>query len=318
MTINADDYKLIEIKSNNENMESVQAICEHGNGIMRIFQIFDGIYLSYNDFHTLEVESKYKATKKIFCLDFCKEGCIEQNITKNRRIYTKSNDIRIDTLGDHSGNFYFPLSHYHGLTLSFELEEASNSLGNFLEENDLELKKIQEKFCINNMPYFIHKNDELNKLFLKFYELPKSNKKLYMKIITIEILIFLDSLQFDIENDNKEYFYKSVTQKIKKIYKLITTDLQHHYTIESLASKYSLSQTTLKKAFKEMYGDPINTFLKKYKLNKARDLLITSDMKIESIAFSIGYKSPGKFSMSFKKQIGLTPIEYRSQYYDKK
>ena len=90
--------------------------------------------------------------------------------------------------------------------------------------------------------------------------------------------------------------------------------MDQDFTIEGLAEQFDISQTALKDCFKSLYGKPIYTWLKEYRIGKAREYLTEwEDMSIADIAGAVGYKSQAKFGAVFKKLCGMTPNEYRNQ-----
>ena len=50
-----------------------------------------------------------------------------------------------------------------------------------------------------------------------------------------------------------------------------------------------------------------------YRLNKARDMLINTDMKIYEIAYAVGYTTPSYFSKMYRDFMGVGPEVTRSQ-----
>lgn len=73
-----------------------------------------------------------------------------------------------------------------------------------------------------------------------------------------------------------------------------------------------LSPVYISKIFKEETGEsPIN-YLIKIRLEKARDILLTSEGgSIKSIANSVGYEDVYHFSKLFKKYYGISPLYYK-------
>ena len=48
-------------------------------------------------------------------------------------------------------------------------------------------------------------------------------------------------------------------------------------------------------------------------MDKAKELLMTTDMKTFEVAYAVGYKDPSYFSATFKKTQGMTVRDYRSR-----
>ncbi|NOY10392.1 MAG: helix-turn-helix transcriptional regulator, partial [Spirochaetes bacterium] len=54
-------------------------------------------------------------------------------------------------------------------------------------------------------------------------------------------------------------------------------------------------------------------YLTDVRLQKAKELLLYSDMSITSIAYEVGYQDSNYFSSLFKKVEGITPSEYKNK-----
>lgn len=50
---------------------------ETGEGTIIIYEVFPGVALSYNDFHTRYYDSEFKPDRNLFCIDHCREGRLE-------------------------------------------------------------------------------------------------------------------------------------------------------------------------------------------------------------------------------------------------
>ena len=75
-----------------------------------------------------------------------------------------------------------------------------------------------------------------------------------------------------------------------------------------------MNTSTLKAVFKTVYGLPIATYMKEYRIHRAMELLRERDDSIASIAEQVGYGSQGKFTKAFKDVTQLLPTEYRKNH----
>ncbi|MCT4543811.1 MAG: AraC family transcriptional regulator [Vallitalea sp.] len=283
-----------------------------GNGVITSYQVLDGIRINYNDFHMSSFRSEFVSNTNMFCVDHCKEGRIEQEIKSGVYSYIETGDLRIDNRFNHNTDFYFPLSHYHGITIAFEVDKADASIKKIFPDFPVSVVILSKKFCHNNRNYFLRSATSIEHIFSELYNVPQEIKLYYYKIKVLELLLFLSGLEIDDSEIIKPYFYKSQTEKIKSIHTLITSDIQKHYTLEQLSEKYNISLTGMKTCFKAVYGDSLFAYLRKYRINKATMLLRTTDLNIAAVANEVGYNSPSKFSAAFKKEIGINPLEYRN------
>lgn len=88
-------------------------------------------------------------------------------------------------------------------------------------------------------------------------------------------------------------------------------DIQNHLeesiTIEELVRKTDMSKASFHRRFKEIFNDSPIQYIKKVKLNKAREYILFEKMKIVDAAYKVGYESPAQFSREFKTQFGFPP-----------
>jgi len=66
--------------------------------------------------------------------------------------------------------------------------------------------------------------------------------------------------------------------------------------------------------FSQTVGKTFISYLTSLRIEKAKELLSQTDMKLSAIAMEIGYNEPNYFSHVFKKLEGVTPKEYRNNY----
>lgn len=97
---------------------------DEGDGTMTCYEVFPGAMLSFNDFHMPYFQSEYVPGKKIFAIDHCREGRMEYLAAENAYAYIKAGDMKLDGRKKHTGRFVFPSSHYHGVTVAFDVEGA--------------------------------------------------------------------------------------------------------------------------------------------------------------------------------------------------
>ena len=90
--------------------------------------------------------------------------------------------------------------------------------------------------------------------------------------------------------------------------------LDQRFTIEELAKRYLINTSSLKSVFKAVYGVPLASYVKEYRIHQAMKLLRETDDSIAQIAKQVGYETQGKFTKAFKESVQLLPTEYRRQY----
>lgn len=86
--------------------------------------------------------------------------------------------------------------------------------------------------------------------------------------------------------------------------------------ISMFTEKYFLSREYLMKLFKQQYGSGIHEYVQKVRMDKAKELLDNSELKIQEISEMLGYKDKNYFSKAFRNYFSLSPSEYRSRRED--
>ncbi len=82
--------------------------------------------------------------------------------------------------------------------------------------------------------------------------------------------------------------------------------------IRELAKHLGYSYTYLAHAFKKKNGRTIGEYILAKKTEEAKWLLRTGRVSVSQIAARFGYKSVQSFSNSFKKAVGISPVDYRA------
>ena len=288
-----------------------------GEGTMTAHKIFDGAVILYNDMHMKECTSQFQIRENaaFFCIDHCREGRIESEVEEGYS-YLQEHELRVDNRRFHSGRVSFPLCHYHGISLGFDLEIAVPELQKIFGGFSVDLYELRKKYCDAKKPYVIHNEPGIEHIFSELYFVPGQIKSDYYKVKALELLLYLDALQISDSKEERPYFYKGQVEKIKAIHDLITGELQSHYTLDELASRFEVSLTGMKNCFKEVYGDSMYSYLRRYRMNTAATMLRQNPKTgITEIAGAVGYESPSKFTAAFRQVMGQTPMEYRKAFF---
>lgn len=117
-------------------------------------------------------------------------------------------------------------------------------------------------------------------------------------------------------------FFEEITKKsggsllVNRIKQYI--ELHYHETelsINQMGDVLHFTPAYLCQIFKNETGTTINTYINTFRIRKACELLKERDRKLYEIAFCVGYSNQNYFSRQFKKIIGVTPSEFRDNYF---
>lgn len=81
-----------------------------------------------------------------------------------------------------------------------------------------------------------------------------------------------------------------------------------------IAGRLGMSRVQLYRKAKALLGCPINDYVVKARLKKAKHLLLHSDKTISEISAAVGFSSQTYFSTSFKNHFGISPSDFKSSH----
>ena len=98
---------------------------------------------------------------------------------------------------------------------------------------------------------------------------------------------------------------------MKELYELMEKELSNiDLDITRITEMMKISRTKFYYKVKGLTGENPSVFFKRYKLNRAADLLKEGKYNMSEIAYMTGFNTLSHFSTSFKKQFGVPPSEY--------
>jgi len=115
---------------------------------------------------------------------------------------------------------------------------------------------------------------------------------------------FLTKLLFNGKEQN-------VHEIITKAKRYINENLSEDLSVSEIASYLYITPNYLSKLFKKITGEGCNEYIVRKRIEKAKFLLETTNLKSSKIALLVGYNDTNYFSLAFKKNTGLCPKKYR-------
>lgn len=102
-------------------------------------------------------------------------------------------------------------------------------------------------------------------------------------------------------------------QKYQGLLKLIEEQCAPTLTVRALAQQLHIAPATLSKRFQRTFGLPLDSYITQMIMQRAADLLTTTDLPVKQIAETLGFADPAYFHRIFKQQMGQTPNSYRHE-----
>ncbi len=94
----------------------------------------------------------------------------------------------------------------------------------------------------------------------------------------------------------------------------MSENLHDEINIDRLASDLAVSPRTFIRRFNQATGKPPKQYLQKLRINEAKRLLESTNLSIDQITSRVGYSDVSSFRRLFKREVDLSPTEYRKRF----
>ncbi|WP_235716000.1 AraC family transcriptional regulator [Acetivibrio cellulolyticus] len=159
--------------------------------------------------------------------------------------------------------------------------------------------------------------------FLKYQELFDGVLKEFINpgdysgiLLKSSVLRIIYEICSDIKNPfvNTENINSAHYMAVKRATEYIEVNFKQKITLEKLALIANLSPTYFHKVFTDTLGITPTEYVTKVRIDKAKELLVKTNLPVYEIAFECGYENIPYFSYTFKNRINLAPSEFRKRY----
>ncbi len=116
--------------------------------------------------------------------------------------------------------------------------------------------------------------------------------------------IYTDS-SLNVEEDNRKV--------IEQVLSLINNEYPYDLSVEYIADKVYMSPNYLGHLFKKQMGINITRYIMEFRLSHAKELLETTNLKVNGICKETGFSSNSYFIHLFRNYFGITPAQYRER-----
>lgn len=301
-----------ENNSQGEGDKSFHLENESGSGDITLYRVFPGIELVYNDMHMAYCNKNQQPAPHIMEINYCKEGRSECLFKRYQYCYMSAGDLSFCSLDSNAHQSEFPTSHYHGITITIDFSAITDEMKKVLELLAVDLNRIKALSQVDEFT-IIRANETIEHVFSELYKVPDVIRRGYIRVKVLELLLILTEIKIDSAPINHPYFPATQIKIIKEIHTFLVENFSEHHTIDELSKQFQISPTVMKKCFKGVYGDSIYAYMKKYRLQVAKQLLREGDLTISEIATRIGYLNPNKFTSAFRDEYGVSPTTYRKR-----
>ena len=89
------------------------------------------------------------------------------------------------------------------------------------------------------------------------------------------------------------------------------TRLLTELSLKQISCELGFHEKYISNLFKSIYGENLYAVVENMRMEKAKELLKNTSLKISEFAEKTGYTSDASFRRAFKKTMGISPVEFR-------
>ena len=280
-----------------------------GRGRMDVYPVFPGVTASFQSFLASRAVFHHDASATTLDMHHCRMGRIGWELRGDVTVYLGAGDLSLQSADCCADSvMLFPVGCAAGLTISVDLERLAAGPPEILREAGLDAGRMIDRFCRTG-PAAVPSCPEMDCIFSPLYGLEERLRLPYLKLKLQELLLYLDRREAG--GAALPRYVSRQTELIREIHDLLVEDLSRRHTIEELSRRYLINTSSLKEVFKAVYGLPIATYMKEYRVREAMRLLRETGASISDVAARVGYETQGKFTRAFKDVAQMLPSEYR-------
>lgn len=138
-------------------------------------------------------------------------------------------------------------------------------------------------------------------------------KELMMQFLTMELLVALSRAL----REEWEESLRVRHGKARELVLIARDYLEQNYnrgvSVADAAAYVFLSQGYFTRAFRDEFGISPMSFLMRERVRASCKLLEQKEIKVSGIATQVGFSSPQRFNVAFRKHMGMTPVQYRNK-----
>lgn len=252
-----------------------------------------------------------KRMEQVIQINYCTEGQLLWEIEDNPCLRLNPGDLSIHSMKFCTNSVISaPTGHYRGIVLCIDLSITAAAPPEVLKGTDIFTQILPNKYGQKDTVTLLPRSEETEHIFSAFNNQPDALRLPIHKMKALELILYLCGLELH-SADSLAACKPEQIAMVKEIHDQLLQNMEQRITIEALSKKYLVNTTTLKTAFKAVYGTSIAAHIKEHRMECAAKMLRESDLSIAEIAQAIGYDSQSKFAATFKCHYNMLPRDYR-------
>lgn len=204
-----------------------------------------------------------------------------------------------------TGDFYFLSTHHSHRYYSNPDNPYTKvwiNLGGRLMNEIVSFYNLQSGIAVKQM----HCRKTFDSIYKECERITENNKpEIYRSVFKL-VMHLLNQLVGDTACD----VLSPASYKIKDY---IDANIQSDLNLDTISSRFFFSKSYIIGCFKSEFGISPKQYILQKKIDTAKNMLLETDMSIKAISEMLRFADSHHFSNTFKKQVGMAPVEFRNR-----
>jgi AraC-like DNA-binding protein len=198
----------------------------------------------------------------------------------------------------------------HGISVHFSLASFGE---NFLRQHEMRCVKDLFSEAERGIAFSVEEARNAEKHMEKMVNLNGIDK--LIELFTIfKILCSTEKRRPLCSENYKIAFDERGNKKMTEVFTFIRENFYRPITLEEISKITNMSPFSFSRYFKRNSGAGFVEYVNQVRTNKACYLLRETDNQVNEIAINCGFASISNFNKQFRKLVGISPSDYRTQY----
>jgi AraC-like DNA-binding protein len=139
------------------------------------------------------------------------------------------------------------------------------------------------------------------------------HKRMYLEGKALEVAALVLEEEREVQQGQGSFsdLKPDYIDRLHRAREILRQNLHQPPSLMELARQVGLNDYSLKCGFKQVFGKTVFGYLHDYRMEQARQLLTSGEMKVEEVAQIVGYRDRSAFSKAFGRIFGVSPKNYR-------
>lgn len=166
-------------------------------------------------------------------------------------------------------------------------------------------------FSAKNPIISMEPSSSMISLYEEILSYASEEKTAYQQIISSMVFYMLGLIYYTNRNAAFNDFF--AINKINESRMIMKQEIDRNISPENIAESLGVGYSWFRKMFKQYVGVSPAQYQANLKYLRSKELLDTTDMSIAEIACQLSYENTSRFSTTFRKKAGVSPLQYRKE-----